>query len=237
MRRSDAPQDEVMRLAPIRDGKILAGEDDTGRTADLHLDRAGRQPAVAADAIGDDRVSVLVGDIEVEVAVLVVIEPHGADTLAWIGETGTRRNVGKPSLLVHEQRVRAIAKRDKEIEVSIGIDIDPCRLAHGGFFNDEQVMDDWYGAVRALDPLTGEMKWEHRLFRPPWAGLLSTAGGLIFAGTEDGYFKALDARTGAELWHMNLGGRVIASPMSFGVDGEQRIAIAAGSALFVFGIE
>ena len=107
----------------------------------------------------------------------------------------------------------------------------------GGFFNDEQVMDDWYGAVRALDPLTGETKWEHRLFRPPWAGLLSTAGGLIFAGTEDGYFKALDARNGAELWHMNLGGRVIASPMSFGVDGAQRVAIAAGSGLFVLGLK
>lgn len=106
----------------------------------------------------------------------------------------------------------------------------------GGYFNNEQVMEDWYGAVRALDPLTGEMRWEHRLFQPPWAGLLSTAGGLVFAGTEDGYFKALDARTGNELWHKNLGGRIIASPMSFAVNGRQRVAIAAGGALFVFAL-
>jgi alcohol dehydrogenase (cytochrome c) len=106
----------------------------------------------------------------------------------------------------------------------------------GGFFNDEKVMDDWYGAVRAFDPTTGEVKWEHRLFRPPWAGVMSTAGGVVFAGTEDGYFKALDAGSGKELWHINLGGRVIASPMSFAVAGEQRVAIAAGSGLFVFGL-
>ena len=106
----------------------------------------------------------------------------------------------------------------------------------GGFFNEDRVMEDWYGAVRALDPVTGEVKWEHRLFRPPWAGVMSTAGGVVFAGTEDGYFKALDAGTGKEVWHINLGGRVIASPMSFAVGGEQRVAIAAGSGLFVFGL-
>jgi hypothetical protein len=47
----------------------------------------------------------------------------------------------------------------------------------GGYFNEEKTGDDWYGAVRALDPVTGEVKWEHRLFHPPWAGVMSTAGG------------------------------------------------------------
>ncbi|MSV28348.1 MAG: PQQ-dependent dehydrogenase, methanol/ethanol family [Bryobacterales bacterium] len=106
----------------------------------------------------------------------------------------------------------------------------------GGFFNNERVMEDWYGAVRALDPATGALRWEHRLFQPPWAGVLSTAGGVVFAGTEDGYFKALDAMSGREVWHLNLGGRVIASPMSFAVKGVQRVAIAAGSSLFVLGL-
>ncbi|MBM3734922.1 MAG: PQQ-dependent dehydrogenase, methanol/ethanol family [Acidobacteria bacterium] len=115
-------------------------------------------------------------------------------------------------------------------------DYKPGRRFQGGFFNNERVSHDWYGAVRALDPLTGNMKWEHRLGVPPWAGLLSTGGGVIFAGTEDGYFKALDARSGGDLWHANLGGRVIANPMSFAVGGRQRIAIAAGSALFVYGL-
>ena len=66
--------------------------------------------------------------------------------------------------------------------------------------------------------------------------VMSTAGGVVFAGTEDGYFKALDAGSGKELWHINLGGRVIASPMSFAVDREQRVAIAAGSGLYILGL-
>lgn len=115
-------------------------------------------------------------------------------------------------------------------------DYKPGRRFQGGFFNNEQVAGDWYGAVRALDPLTGDAKWEHRLGVPPWAGLLSTAGGLVFAGTEDGYFKALDAASGRELWHTNLGGRVIANPMSFAIGSRQHVAIAAGSALFAFGL-
>jgi len=115
-------------------------------------------------------------------------------------------------------------------------DYKPGRRYQGGFVNNERVSGDWYGAVRALDPSTGEAKWEHKLRVPSIAGVLSTAGGLVFAGTEDGYFKALDARSGQDLWHLSLGGRVRASPMSFAVGGEQRVAIAAGSGLFVFGL-
>jgi alcohol dehydrogenase (cytochrome c) len=106
----------------------------------------------------------------------------------------------------------------------------------GSFFRNEGVMEDWYGAIRALDPLTGKMKWEHRLLRPPWAGVMSTAGGLIFAGTEEGYFKALDASTGKELWHASLGGQIIAAPITYSTQSRQRVAIAAGNGLFVFGL-
>jgi alcohol dehydrogenase (cytochrome c) len=106
----------------------------------------------------------------------------------------------------------------------------------GSFFRNEDVDYDWYGAVRALDAVTGELRWEHKLFLPPWAGLLSTAGGILFAGTDDGYFKALDARTGRELWHKNLGGKIIAAPIAYQSGGRQRIAIAAGSGLFVFAL-
>src|SRR5262249_58338174 len=51
-------------------------------------------------------------------------------------------------------------------------------------------------AVRALDVLTGEQRWEFKLHSPPWAGLLSTAGGLVFGGASEGNFFALDAQTG-----------------------------------------
>ena len=59
------------------------------------------------------------------------------------------------------------------------------------------------------------MKWEFKLLTPPWTGLLSTAGGLVFGGTEEGNFFALDADTGQPLWDLQLGAAVKANPVSF----------------------
>ena len=83
----------------------------------------------------------------------------------------------------------------------------------GSLFVNEATMDKWYGAVRAFHPVTAEKVWEHKLFRPVWAGLLSTAGGLVFAGGSGGFFKALDSESGEELWRINLGASILASPM------------------------
>jgi alcohol dehydrogenase (cytochrome c) len=96
--------------------------------------------------------------------------------------------------------------------------------------------DDAWGAVRALDSTTGSLKWEFKLVTPPMAGLLSTAGGLVFGGSEEGNFFALDADTGKPLWDLQLGGAIRANPISFAVDGKQYVAIAAGYSLFVFGL-
>ena len=74
------------------------------------------------------------------------------------------------------------------------------------------------------------------LLTPPWSGLLSTGGGLVFGGTEEGNFFALDAETGKPLWDLQLGAAVKANPMSFAVDGKQYVAIAAGYPLYVFGL-
>jgi alcohol dehydrogenase (cytochrome c) len=63
---------------------------------------------------------------------------------------------------------------------------------------------------------------------------LSTAGGLVFSGDSEGNFIALDATTGKVLWHFQMGGAVYAAPMAYAVDGKEYVAIAAGSALFVF---
>ena len=68
------------------------------------------------------------------------------------------------------------------------------------------------------------------------SGVLSTAGGLVFGGTDEGNFFALDAETGKPLWDTQLGGQVRSNPMSFSVDGKQYVAIAAGYGLFVFGL-
>lgn len=106
----------------------------------------------------------------------------------------------------------------------------------GSMFVNEPTMHNWYGAVRAFDPVTAERIWEHRLFRPSWAGLVSTAGGVVFAGTSDGFFKALDAEDGDELWRINLGAAILASPMTYEVDGRQMVVVASGGGLFAFAL-
>jgi alcohol dehydrogenase (cytochrome c) len=93
-----------------------------------------------------------------------------------------------------------------------------------------------WGALRALDPLTGDVKWEFRVPTPPWCGLLSTAGGLVFSGTMEGMFFAVDAENGKPLWRFQTGGEIWSNPISYEYQGRQHIAIAAGSALVVFGL-
>jgi alcohol dehydrogenase (cytochrome c) len=96
--------------------------------------------------------------------------------------------------------------------------------------------DEAWGAIRALDALNGKVKWEFRLQSPPWAGVLATAGGVVFSGSNEGNFYALDALTGKPLWEFQTGGQITANPISFLIDGRQHVAIASGQSLFVFGL-
>jgi alcohol dehydrogenase (cytochrome c) len=97
--------------------------------------------------------------------------------------------------------------------------------------------DPGEGAVRALVPETGQLKWEYKLHSTPQAGILSTAGGLVFGGTDEGQFFALDAQTGKELWRVQLGGVIVAAPITYLSQGKQQVAIAAGHAIFVFQVD
>ena len=92
------------------------------------------------------------------------------------------------------------------------------------------------GFIRALEATTGQMKWEFPLQSAPWCGVLSTAGGLVFGGSNEGNFFALDAKTGKPLWDFQAGGAIGANPISFAVDGRQYVAIAASRVLYVFGL-
>jgi alcohol dehydrogenase (cytochrome c) len=97
--------------------------------------------------------------------------------------------------------------------------------------------------VLALDAATGALKWEYRAAPAQSAadsengnsGLLSTEGGLVF-GASGGVFFALSADTGREVWRVSLGGKTKSAPISFTVDGRQVIVVAAGQALFEFGL-
>ena len=93
-----------------------------------------------------------------------------------------------------------------------------------------------YGAIRAIDPQTGEKKWEYKLDDVSDSGVLSTAGDVLFSGTREGHFLALDARDGKLLWSKYLGGQIIAGPMSYALGGKQYVSIASGSAVFTFGL-
>ncbi len=93
------------------------------------------------------------------------------------------------------------------------------------------------GLVRALDALTGAVKWDFPLQTGASStGVLGTAGGVVFASSNDGNLIALDHRTGKYLWHYYTGARIVASPIAYAVNGKQYVAIASQSAIFVFAL-
>jgi alcohol dehydrogenase (cytochrome c) len=92
------------------------------------------------------------------------------------------------------------------------------------------------GAVRAIDPRTGAIRWKFNLFSGAWAGVLSTAGGLVFSGDGQGNLVALDAITGQDLWHILLGGEIQTAAITYAIDARQYVTIAAGGALFTFAL-
>jgi len=93
------------------------------------------------------------------------------------------------------------------------------------------------GALKALDALTGAQKWTFNYFSNPNGGVLSTAGGLVFAGDSDGNFIALDAATGRDLWHVQLGAAVYSTAITYELDGRQYVVIPVGSAVFAFALQ
>lgn len=93
------------------------------------------------------------------------------------------------------------------------------------------------GAIRALDALTGQTRWNFPLhIGSSSTGVLATGGDVVFASSSDGYLIALESRTGRYLWRYNTGANIVASPISYAVDGKQHVAIASQSAIFVFGL-
>jgi alcohol dehydrogenase (cytochrome c) len=92
--------------------------------------------------------------------------------------------------------------------------------------------------LRALDPNTGKIVWEHEQHGGgnSWGGIVATASGLLFYCDDDGSFGALDAKTGKVLWNVPLAARWHSSPMSYAVDGKQYVAVAVNSGVMAFGL-
>ena len=84
------------------------------------------------------------------------------------------------------------------------------------------------GNVTAVDYNTGKIKWQVKTPQPMIGGILSTAGGLVFTGEGNGWFRAYDAKSGKVLWSFQAGAGVNAPPSTYTIGGKQYIAVAAG---------
>jgi len=105
------------------------------------------------------------------------------------------------------------------------IDYDPSKPLHDDSSAPKPVPQE---RLIAWDPVEQREKWRLPLIGVWNGGVVTTAAGLVFEGTADGKFMAVDAITGKPLWQTNIGSGIIAPPVSYGVDGKQYITIAAG---------
>jgi acido-empty-quinoprotein group A len=91
--------------------------------------------------------------------------------------------------------------------------------------------------LRALDYRTGKVAWNHELGNgESISGILTTAGHLLFSADDSGNLLALDPATGKTLWHLNAGGRLDASPMTYQLDGRQYLLFAVQDILYAFAL-
>jgi glucose dehydrogenase len=84
------------------------------------------------------------------------------------------------------------------------------------------------GPFVAINVDTGKIDWQYKAPQPLIGGVLATAGNLVFMGEGNGWFDAFNAKTGERVWRYNLGAGVNAPPITYAVNGEQYIAVAAG---------
>jgi PQQ-dependent dehydrogenase (methanol/ethanol family) len=101
------------------------------------------------------------------------------------------------------------------------------KLWLGGAFTVIPGEESW-GNVTAVDYNTGKIAWQKKTPLPMMGGALTTAGGLMFTGEGDGWFRAYDAKSGDVLWSFFAGAGVNAPPASYSVDGKQYIVVGAG---------
>jgi alcohol dehydrogenase (cytochrome c) len=98
----------------------------------------------------------------------------------------------------------------------------------GSGFTIKPNYEDHIGSLKAMDPDTGEIKWEYKNDAPLWAGVMTTAGGLVFTGTPEGEFIAFDDETGEKLWSFQTGSGIVGQPITWEQDGEQFVTVISG---------
>ena len=98
----------------------------------------------------------------------------------------------------------------------------------GAGFTIKPLFEDYIGSLKAIDPMDGSIKWELKNNAPLWAGVMTTAGGLVFTGNPEGYFMALDDATGKVLWKFQTGSGIVSQPVTWEENGEQYFAVVSG---------
>jgi alcohol dehydrogenase (cytochrome c) len=104
----------------------------------------------------------------------------------------------------------------------------PGRIRLGSAFSNIEPHGVQDGRFVAIDTETGKLAWTYMTPEPLIGGALATAGNLVFFGEGNGWFDALDAKAGKLLWRYNLGAGVNAPPITYEVNGQQYVAVAAG---------
>ncbi|MEX0286042.1 MAG: PQQ-dependent methanol/ethanol family dehydrogenase [Paracoccaceae bacterium] len=98
----------------------------------------------------------------------------------------------------------------------------------GAGFTIKPNYEDHIGSLKAIDPDSGDLKWEFKNDAPLWSGVMTTAGGLVFFGTPEGEFIALDDETGEKLWSFQTGSGIVGQPVTWEQDGEQYVSVISG---------
>ena len=98
----------------------------------------------------------------------------------------------------------------------------------GAGFTIKPNYEDHIGSLKAINPETGEWVWEYKNEAPLWSGVMTTAGGLVFFGTPEGEFIALDDETGEKLWSFQTGSGIVGQPVTWEQDGEQYVSVISG---------
>ena len=111
------------------------------------------------------------------------------------------------------------------------------RLYMGGVLKRVSAAGTEFSAVRAIDVTTGQVRWEYKVGVPSMAGVTSTASGVLFAGSQEGEFNALEASTGKKLWSTNTGANIYgAAATTYMLDGRQWVLIPSGLKLIAFAL-
>jgi alcohol dehydrogenase (cytochrome c) len=162
------------------------------------------------------------------------MEPSARGTLVYPSLQGAT-NWASPSFSPSTGLLYVPVREMGSLYFKTGVEYKPGAYYTGG--SEKRLEEEAWGAVRAIDVKTGKPIWDFPLPTPTWAGVMATAGGLVFSGSNEGNFYALDASSGKPLWQFQTGGPIRSGPMSFLANGKQHVAISGGHTVYVFALD